>query len=187
MLNAQDFDFGTFKVMVTDADGGQTAMKLGQLGFRQINLKADATEIRFEGGSLISRQSSFVKNGVVQTAGVVTLETEGQELESVLDRASMAYGTKDADGHVLSRQTSEVQSLWTPDQPGYTVTTTNRYDDNGDGSFDRAQVITRLIAAHTDTTDGACNNREALAGDLWTSFLSTTMPHPCKHHLTLPQ
>lgn len=38
-----------------------------------------------------------------------------------------------------------MQSLWTPDRPGYTVTTTNRYDDNGDGSLDRAQVIAQVV------------------------------------------
>lgn len=56
-------------------------------------------------------------------------------------------GARCAEAHppTLSRQTSEVQSLWTPDRPGYTVTTTNRYDDNGDGSLDRAQVIAQVV------------------------------------------
>lgn len=75
-LNCTDAGWPRLKVMVTNADVSQTAMTLAQLGITQINLKTDAIEIRFADGSVITGQSTFVRNGVVQTAGAVTLVTE---------------------------------------------------------------------------------------------------------------
>ncbi len=101
-LNSTAADWAKFKEMVTNAAGTQTAMTLVQLGIAQINLKTDATEIGFVDGSVITGQSTFVKNGLVQTAGAVTLVTEadGHKIETSVDGAVATYLTKDADGHV---------------------------------------------------------------------------------------
>ena len=150
-LTAADAEFGNFKVMVTNADGSQTARTLAQLGITEITLKTDATLISFADGSQITGQTTFTMGGVVKTAAAVTLvsEADGHKLETTVDGAVTTYTQKDSAGHVLSVETSEVQTLGTQDAPGFAITTTNRYDDNGDGSFDRAQVITRVVVTST--------------------------------------
>lgn len=49
-LNSADAGWAKFKVMVTSADGSQTAMTLAQLGITQVNLQTDAIEIRLMDG-----------------------------------------------------------------------------------------------------------------------------------------
>ena len=107
-LNAADADFAKFKVMVTNADGSQTAKTLAQLNITEINLKTDATLISFADGSQVTGQTTFTMGGVVKTAAAVTLvaesEAEGHKLETPVDGATRVYGVKDGAGRGVGVQ-----------------------------------------------------------------------------------
>jgi hypothetical protein len=53
-LTAADADFSKFKVMVTNADGRQTAKTLAELGITEINLNAEVALVTLPDGSQIS-------------------------------------------------------------------------------------------------------------------------------------
>jgi hypothetical protein len=105
-LTAADADFAKFKVMVTNADGSQTAKTLGQLNITEINLKTDATLITFADGSQITGQTTFTMGGVTKTAAAVTLvsEADGHKLETTVDGATTTYVANDEAGLVLTMQ-----------------------------------------------------------------------------------
>ena len=92
-LNASDAEFAKFKVMVTNADGAQTAKTLAQLNITEINLRTDATLISFADGSQITGQTTFTMGGVVKTAAAVTLvsEADGHKLETTVEGATTSY------------------------------------------------------------------------------------------------
>ncbi len=101
-LTSADAEFGNFKVMVTNADGSQTAKTLTLLGITEINLKTDATLITFADGSQITGQTTFVMGGVTKTAAAVTLvsEADGHKLETTVDGATTANVAR----HVVRRR-----------------------------------------------------------------------------------
>ena len=70
-LTSLDAAFASFKVMVTNADGTQSAQTLTQLGISEINLRPDTTHIALDDGSAITGQTTFVMNGATQTAALL--------------------------------------------------------------------------------------------------------------------
>ncbi|MEZ5751019.1 MAG: hypothetical protein R3D60_03290 [Paracoccaceae bacterium] len=58
-LTAADSTFGSFKVMVTKADGTTEAKTLSQLGITEIDLMGDATRIELPDGSAITGKTTF--------------------------------------------------------------------------------------------------------------------------------
>ena len=179
-LTAADAEFANFKVMVTNADGSQTAKTLGELGITEIDLKTDATLITFADGSQITGQTNFTMGGVIRTAAAVTLVSEagGYKVEKVVSGSTTTYTVKDTAGHVVRSQVSDVTVV------GGTVTTVNQYDDNGDGSFDRAQVIARVTAANGQVTEtvkeyeGASAAAGKLVSSTQTTITTTTSGTP---------
>jgi Ca2+-binding RTX toxin-like protein len=154
-LTAADARFGEFRVMVTNADGTQTVKTLAgingpnQQGITEIDLTGDTTEIRLPDGSVITGQSTFTMGGVERTAADVTLMAEAQGYD-VRTSAVLTTTTRtttqtaiDSDGDIAFRIVSV--ALVDGSQ------TTNSYDDNGDGQFDRTQRITIAVDGNTRT------------------------------------
>jgi hypothetical protein len=59
MLDSGDADFSKFFVMVTNADGTQSAQSLASLGITSINLNANATNVVLVDGSSIDGETTF--------------------------------------------------------------------------------------------------------------------------------
>lgn len=74
-LDAGDTNFNNFFVMVTNADGTQTAHSLANLGITSINLNADAKNIALDDGSSIDGETTFttVVGGVTTTHVAATV------------------------------------------------------------------------------------------------------------------
>ena len=66
------------QVMVTNADGTTTAKTLTELGITEINLKPDATHIELPDGSVITGQTTFLRNGVTRTVADTTLSSDAE-------------------------------------------------------------------------------------------------------------
>jgi hypothetical protein len=58
-LNAGDADFSDFFVLVTNANGTETAYSLAQLGITSLNLNANATHVALPDGSSIDGETTF--------------------------------------------------------------------------------------------------------------------------------
>lgn len=160
-LTSADADWAKFKLMVTNANGSQTAWVLSDndtiagndLHISEINLTPDATHITLPDGSVITGQATFRMGGVDYTVANTTLVAEAQGYRLVQTLAtdgagtrtvvSTSYGLSGAKVSVLTSVTSSNGSL-----------VTLSYDDNGDGVVDRAQKITVAMtdAAHKTET-----------------------------------
>ena len=109
-LTAADINFFKFKVLVTNADGSQTARTLTELGIREIGLLGDATHIALPDGSVITGQASFTRtNGTTGTVADVILVADAEGRRVVQTITTDAAGTRtvvsqayDADGSVSS-------------------------------------------------------------------------------------
>ena len=92
-LDAGDADFSKFFVMVTNADGTQTAKSLVSLGVTSINLNANAVNQTLSDGSSIDGETTFTMTNpstsvtTTQVAATVTLKA-------------------DSDGHVVTSATT---------------------------------------------------------------------------------
>ena len=85
-FDASDAKWFNFKVMVTNADGTQTALTMAQAGITSINLKADNTNVQYSDGSAITGQTSFTRtNGGTGTVGSASLayDTAGHAVKIV--------------------------------------------------------------------------------------------------------
>ena len=90
-LTAADSQWSSFKVMVTNADGTTTAKTLTELGITEIDLRPDATNIELPDGSVITGQTTFVRNGVTRTvADTVFVACTGCEQKQKSDKYSNA-------------------------------------------------------------------------------------------------
>jgi hypothetical protein len=134
----------TFTVKTLAEFGGS-----GQLGITSIDLTGDTTDIRLPDWSVITGQSTFTMGGVERAAADVTLMAEAQGYD-VRTSAVLTTTTRtttqtaiDSDGDIAFRIVSV--ALVDGSQ------TTNSYDDNGDGQFDRTQRITIAVDGNTRT------------------------------------
>jgi Ca2+-binding RTX toxin-like protein len=154
-LDASDAKFALFKVMVTNADGSQTAMTLTQLGITSIDLKADLTDVQYTDGSEVTGQTTFTRsNGTTGTVANTVLATDPNGYavtQTVTTDASLnrivtntAYA---ADGSIAN----VTKSVTSADGKIITIT----YDNNGDGIIDKSQSI-------NTTVDGAGTKNETL-------------------------
>jgi Ca2+-binding RTX toxin-like protein len=136
VLNSSDAKWSQFKVMVTNADGSRTVQTLTQLGITSINLRGDTVNLELPDGSVITDQTLFTRgNG---TTGIVANTTLAAEAEGhVVEVNGTTKTVKDADGDILYRVDTVVSHNNTK--------TTNRWDDDGDGTWDRVQVIDRTV------------------------------------------
>ena len=71
VFSALDAKWLSFKLMVTNADGTQTAKSFFDLGITSINLKLDTTEVAYSDGSAIEGQASYFTTGNVEHKGGV--------------------------------------------------------------------------------------------------------------------
>jgi trimeric autotransporter adhesin len=77
VLSGTELDL--FKVMVTNADGSQTAKTLAQLGITSINLKADLTDVKYADGSEVTGQTTFTRSdGSTGTVANTVLAADAQ-------------------------------------------------------------------------------------------------------------
>jgi hypothetical protein len=75
-LDAGDANFANFFVMVTNANGTQTAESLSSLGITSINLNANATNIALPDGSAIDGETTYTTSSGTGTAATVTFATD---------------------------------------------------------------------------------------------------------------
>jgi hypothetical protein len=156
-LTAADQGFAQFKVMVTNADGAQTARTLAELGITEISLIGDATHITLPDGTVISGQSTFLRaDGTVGTVAdaILMAEAEGRRVvqTATVDAAGNRTVTSEAyeaDGSLAFTITSVTSAN------GLAIT--NSYDDNGDRVIDRIQTITSAVAATGARTETLVN------------------------------
>ena len=92
-LTSADAEFAKFKVMVTEADGSQTAKTLSQLGITEINLRTDATGIRVD-GSAITRRRRWGARGA---------PTRGRVAKGLEDMGFQKWGGKGLTGGAVGR------------------------------------------------------------------------------------
>nr|WP_162093067.1 AIDA repeat-containing protein [Bradyrhizobium sp. ORS 278] len=133
-LNAGDANFSKFYVMVTNADGTQTARSLASLGITSINLVEDATQVALPDGSSIDGQTSYTTSG--GTSGTV---------------ATVTFATS-ANGYVVTTTTG------TNADGSVTIATS---ETNSDGSLDHKRILNTLVSS--STTSGVATtttNRE---------------------------
>jgi trimeric autotransporter adhesin len=120
VLNASDAKFALFKVMVTNADGWQTAKTLTQLGITQVNLKADLTHIQYSDGSEVTGQTTFTRsNGTTGTVANTALAAETGGYAVTQTVTVDGVGTRTLTNTALAEDGS-IASVTTPD-----VTTRN--------------------------------------------------------------
>jgi hypothetical protein len=133
-----------FKVMVTNADGTQTAKTLQELGITEINLNADVALITLPDGSQITGTATFLMNGQTRTLAdtVLMAEAQGYRIEkSPTVNGTFTIKAYDASGNLAYAITN------TTSANGLSIE--NKYDDNGDGVVDRIQTIDTTINATT--------------------------------------
>jgi hypothetical protein len=118
-LDAGDTNFANFFVMVTNADGTQTARSLASLGITSINLNQDATNIALPDGSSINGQTTYTTTSGGGTAATVTFAA-------------------DPFGHVVTSTTT------TNADGSKTIVNTA---DNSDGSVDYQRILNTLITS----------------------------------------
>jgi autotransporter passenger strand-loop-strand repeat protein len=132
-LNAGDVNFSKFYVMVTNADGTQTAQSLASLGIASINLVEDATRIVLPDGSSIDGQTSYTMSGGASgTVATVTLATDAHgyvvtTASSTNGDGSVTIGTTESntDGSLDHQRILDTQ-LGSATSSGVTTTTTNK-------------------------------------------------------------
>jgi hypothetical protein len=154
MLDAGDARFGDFRVMVD----GQTKT-LTEAGIVSIDLTPKGSGETFDDGSRIAATTIFTRtDGTTGKVGDATLvaDTDGATLKtttSVVNGASVVdKKTYDVSGAL----TGEIEVTTSAD--GNTRTT--RFDEDGDGVFDRKEVQTTTIASGAITVETVATSRE---------------------------
>jgi autotransporter passenger strand-loop-strand repeat protein len=155
-LDAGDTNFANFFVMVTNADGTQTARSLASLGITSINLNQDATNIALPDGSSINGETTFTTSSGSGTAATVTFAADpfGHVVTSTTttnaDGSTTIVNTADnSDGSVVYQRilntliTSSVSS-------GITTTTTNKTLSTVNNGGVVMTLQTDVIAASTN-------------------------------------
>jgi autotransporter passenger strand-loop-strand repeat protein len=123
-LDAGDANFSKFYVMVTNANGTQTAESLASLGISSINLNANATNVALPDGSAIDGETTYsTTSGTTGTAATVTFATDGN-------------------GYVVATTT-------TTNADG--STTISNAADNADGSINQQRILNTLIQSSTSS------------------------------------
>ncbi|MVA35473.1 beta strand repeat-containing protein [Agrobacterium vitis] len=149
-LDAGDADWNDFKVMVTNADGSTTLKTLAQLGITSIDLTSNHQDIVLPDGSAISGETTFTKSdGSTGTAAdaVFSYDPDGYLVKQT--RAKNTDGTSTLDSKSFNANgTLASETLSTYSADGNTVT--RKFDDNGDGVFNRTQTDTK-----TTNSDGS--------------------------------
>jgi len=148
-LDAGDTDFNDFYVMVTNANGTQTAYSLAQLGITSIGLTENATHIVLpDGSSIIGETSYTTASGGTGTAAAVTFAVDHDGKVIVTTTSSNADGSTtisnvalNDDGsvaysRVLNTSSNGLSKTLTELNGGGVVTTlqTDNTVVNGDGS-----------------------------------------------------
>jgi hypothetical protein len=156
-LTSADAQWLSFKVMVTNADGTIVAKTLAELGITAIDLRADATRIELPDGSVITGQSSFIRNGIARTAADTTLamSAEGHRVVRVVTGPEAGFDRKivntgyDEDGKIAF-----VHKVLSKADGSHVR---HSFDDNGDGVTDRRQDIRVVVNADGSRTERVVN------------------------------
>ncbi len=160
-LDSGDTDFADFYVMVTNANGTQTAEFLASLGITSINLTANATNIALPDGSSIDGETTYTtSSGTTGTAATVTFayDAEGNAVTTVT--ATNADGSTTIDNTALNADGSLAYQnilntlITTSTSGGVNTTTTDKVlsDLNNGG------VVETLQTDDTVATSGSSGN-----------------------------
>ncbi|MEL7127931.1 MAG: calcium-binding protein [Pseudomonadota bacterium] len=170
VFDANDDAFSDFKVLVTNPDGSLTAVSLTALGIASIDLTADATNIEFPDGSVITGQTTFTwTDGTTGIVADTTLAADDQGYRVEETETTDASGNRVATTKAYDLSGSlvmSVQSVVSPD--GSSVV--NNYDDNGDEVVDRYQTIDTVTNPDGSETETVTN---WVGGDLATAILDS--------------
>lgn len=139
-LDADDAQWASFKVIVTNADGTTVLRSLADLGIQSINLTTDSSTVVLSDGSTISGQTTYTKtDGTTGTAADVSFayDANGYLTQSTTSHNSDGSTTIDVkalnvDGSLASETTS------TRSADG--LTRTIRFDLDGNGVIDKVQT-----------------------------------------------
>lgn len=157
LLDADDDQFDSFKVMLTNADGTTTLMTLAEAGIASINLTPDASKVVLPDGSTIDGETEFTRDdGTTGKAATISLAADvaGYILEQTVtenDDGSTTIDSKalDPDGSVAN-QTIGVTSA---DGDSRTLS----FDNDGDGVIDLVQTDVTVTNADGSTTQTLSN------------------------------
>ncbi|WP_342154918.1 DUF4214 domain-containing protein [Methylorubrum sp. SB2] len=148
-LDSGDAKFSSFKLVISNFDGGTSVKTLAQAGITEIDLTADKTSRVMEDGSTIDGQTTFTRsNGTTGTAATVSLAASAGA-GVVKSAISAVNGVVTVDNKVLDtggRLVSESTLVTSADHKIRTLS----LDDDGDGVVDRVRTTT--IVDHSDGT-----------------------------------
>ncbi|MEM0978091.1 MAG: calcium-binding protein [Pseudomonadota bacterium] len=172
VFDANDAEWANFKVMVTNADGSQSAVTLASLGIVSIDLDVDATNIELPDGSVITGQTTFTyTDGSTGLVGDVTLvaDSAGYDVEEVVSTDANGNRVVEQTGYAADGSVAFVlTSVTAPD--GSSIT--NSYDLNGDGVVDEIQVISVVTTVGVETVRSVSNYT---GNDLATAVLQSVV------------
>jgi Ca2+-binding RTX toxin-like protein len=157
MLTSADAQWGSFKVMVTNADGTVTAKTLTELGITEIKLTPDATHIELPDGSVITGKTSFTQNGVTKTVADTSLSMDAEGHRVVRVESVISGGTFQKEivntGYKEDGKIAFVQKTLAKEDGSHVR---HLFDDDGDGVVDRRQDV-RVEADGTDRVETVIN------------------------------
>ncbi|MEP3427970.1 MAG: DUF4214 domain-containing protein [Hyphomicrobiales bacterium] len=145
LLDAGDERWSEFKVMVTGADGTQSAKTLTELGIQSINLEVDRTGLEYADGSSIDGETTFTRtDGSTGRAATATLSIENEGY-AVTETSEV-----DGDGNTVVTQellntAGELAQIITRTSSPDGLTVTTEFDTNADGVIDRAMSDVTVV------------------------------------------
>ena len=152
VLDASDASWGSFRILVTNADGTTTLETLAQAGVTSINLQANAYQQSLPDGSSIDGETSFTRSdGTTGTAAAVSFATSGDYVvqQSVTQNSAGATVLENS-AYTPDGQLAE-QITTTTSANGLDITTT--YDWNGDGVIDQTETDDTVVNGDGSTTE----------------------------------
>jgi Ca2+-binding RTX toxin-like protein len=156
-LTAADAQWGSFKVMVTQADGTVVAPTLDDLGITEIKLTPDATHIELPDGSVITGKTTFTQNGVTKTVADTRLSMDAEGHRVVRVESTITGGTFQKEilntGYKEDGKIAFVQKTLAKEDGSHVR---HLFDDDGDGVVDRRQDV-RVEADGTDRVETVIN------------------------------
>src|SRR5205807_1323571 len=139
-LDAGDADFSKFKIMVTNADGMTTLETLAQAGIQSINLNPAGGHETLADGSAIVATTSYTKtDGSSGLAGDAKFAFDSNGYAVGQTKTANTDGSTTLDVKAYNKDGTEAsETVRTSSADGQTIAI--KFDDNGDGIFDRSQT-----------------------------------------------
>jgi hypothetical protein len=135
-LDSGDADFSDFYVMVTNANGTETAYSLASLGITSINLNADTTDVALPDGSSIDGETTYTTSGGATGAAatvtfavdpngyaVTTTTTTNADGSTTIDNVALNPDGSVAYSRILNTSSNGLSQVLTDLNAGGVVTT----------------------------------------------------------------